>query len=102
MITLARPHIAMMEMRMEYNGELFGSNASVTASFKKQGFEAIDISEEPLLRLIKRHPATCAQLAGEFNLPADATFKMLRHMVSSGLLLQGIRGEETCCFHRNS
>lgn len=80
--------------------ELFGEKASVTASFKKQGFEAMELSEEVLLGLIKRHPATCEQLAGEFNLPMDRVLETLSHMVSGGLLLSEKRGAETYYFHR--
>ena len=81
--------------------EILGPKATVAASFKKQNVEAIEISEEVLLGLIKRHPATCAQLAREFNLPEDKISRTLKHMVSSGLLLQNKRGEDTYFFQRN-
>ncbi|WP_372807438.1 radical SAM protein [Pontiella sp.] len=80
--------------------ELFGPTASVTASFKKQGFEALEISEEALLGLIKRHPATCAQLAADFNYPGDKMFKTLKAMVAAGLLREDKSGGETYFFHR--
>lgn len=80
--------------------ELFGPNASVTAAFKKQGFQSLDISEEALVGLIKRHPATCSQLAGEFNLPEDKMFKTLKGMVSVGLLFDEQRDGEAYFFCR--
>jgi wyosine [tRNA(Phe)-imidazoG37] synthetase (radical SAM superfamily) len=80
--------------------DLFGPSASVTASFKKYGFESIEISEEALLGLIKRHPATCSQLAADFNYPADKMFKTLKGMVSAGLLREDKGCAETYFFHR--
>jgi len=61
----------------------------------------MEISEEALLGLIRRHPATCRQLADEFNLPEDGMFKTLSEMVESGLLLSENRGSETYYFQRN-
>ncbi|QBG48350.1 radical SAM protein [Verrucomicrobia bacterium S94] len=66
--------------------EIFGPTASVTASFKKQGFESLDISEAALVSLLKRHPATCSQLAEELNLAEDKMFKTLKQLVSIGSL----------------
>jgi wyosine [tRNA(Phe)-imidazoG37] synthetase (radical SAM superfamily) len=80
--------------------ELFGPRASVTASFKKQGFTSIEISEETLLGLIKRHPATCEQLAADFNLPADRMLKTLKDLVGRGLLNEETRDGETYFFQR--
>lgn len=88
------------EEHMNAIAEMFGPNASVTASFKKQGFESLEISEETLTGLIKRHPATCEQLAADFNLPEDHMFKTLRNMVVSGMLLSEKRGAETYYFCR--
>ena len=79
---------------------LFGEKASVTASFKKQGFESLEISEDALLGLIKRHPATCGQLAEEFNLSEEKMFKTLKGMVAAGLLLEDKSGEEAYYFQR--
>jgi wyosine [tRNA(Phe)-imidazoG37] synthetase (radical SAM superfamily) len=91
---------AASEGHLKVLADLFGEKASVTATFKKQGFASMEISEEVLLGLIKRHPATCGQLAGEFNLPEDHMFKTLSHMVSAGLLLSESRGAETYYLHR--
>jgi wyosine [tRNA(Phe)-imidazoG37] synthetase (radical SAM superfamily) len=91
---------ASPEEHLHAIAELFGPTASVMASFKKQGFQAMEISEEALLGLIKRHPASCAQLAGEFNLPEDQMYKTLKHLVSAGRVLEDKRGAETYFFCR--
>ena len=75
--------------------ELFGDKASVTASFKTQGFVSQEIGEEALLGLIQRHPATGAQLAAEFNLPDAELSIVLRAMVAAGLLRAETRAGET-------
>ena len=80
--------------------ELFGPKAEVVASFKTQGFEALEISEEALLGLVKRHPATCKQLARDFNLPEDKVFRTLKHMVAANILRTDQRDNETYYFHR--
>ncbi len=74
------------EEQLKALAAVFGEKAAVTASFKKQGFTSMDISEDALLALIKRHPATCEQLAAEFNLPEDAVYSVLTEMVSKGVL----------------
>jgi wyosine [tRNA(Phe)-imidazoG37] synthetase (radical SAM superfamily) len=88
------------EGHLKVLAELFGEKASVTATFKKQGFASMEISEEVLLGLIRRHPATCGQLAEEFNLPEDQMYKTLKQMVSAGLLLEEKTGPETYYFYR--
>jgi wyosine [tRNA(Phe)-imidazoG37] synthetase (radical SAM superfamily) len=80
--------------------DLFGPKAAVAASFKKEGFQSLEISEEALLGLIRRHPATCTQLAKDFNLPEDHVFKTLKGMVAGGMLQMEKRGGETYYFHR--
>lgn len=92
---------AAPEEHLQLIAEIFGDNASVTASFKKQGFQSLEISEEALLGLIRRHPATCEQLAKEFNLPEKKMFKTLRNMVNSGMLLGEKRGSETYFYLRD-
>lgn len=91
---------ASPEEHMQTLAELFGPKANVAATFKKEGFQSLDIGEDALLGLIKRHPATCPQLAGEFNLPEDNMFRTLKGMVAAGLLLAEKRGGETYYFHR--
>ena len=91
---------AASEDHLKMLAELFGEKAFVTASFKKQGFASMEISEEALLGLIKRHPATCGQLADEFNLPEDRMLETLSEMVARGLLRSEIRGSETYYFCR--
>jgi len=91
---------AVSEKQLAELAKVFGPKAEVTASAKKQESQVLDVSEESLLGLIKRHPATCAQLAKEFNQPEDRIFGMLKEMASTGLLLAELRGEETYYFHR--
>ena len=88
------------EDRLLALAELFGPKANVAASFKKQGFQSMEISEGALMGLIKRHPATCEQLASEYNLPEEQMFKTLKQMVSSGLLREEKGGGVTYYFHR--
>jgi wyosine [tRNA(Phe)-imidazoG37] synthetase (radical SAM superfamily) len=91
---------AATEDHLRAIAELFGPNASVTASFKKQGFRSVEISEVALLGLIKRHPATCAQLAAEFDLPEDRMFKILKQMVSVGMLKEEKRAGAVYFYQR--
>lgn len=81
--------------------ELFGEKAVVTATFKKQGFASMEINESSLLGLIKRHPATCGQLAGEFNLPEAQLDKSLKQLVSRGKLRFEKTGGEIYYFFRD-
>jgi wyosine [tRNA(Phe)-imidazoG37] synthetase (radical SAM superfamily) len=91
---------ATSEEHLKGLADLFGEKASVTATFKKQGFASMEISEEVLLGLIKRHPATCGQLADEFNLPEDRMRRMLDQMVENDLLKVDRRGDDTYYFLR--
>ncbi len=93
--------LAAPEGHLQALAELFGEKASVAASFNKQGSESMEIGEEALLGLIKRHPATCGQLAGEFNLPEDRMFETLGKMVAAGLLQTEQRDAETYYLHRS-
>ncbi len=88
------------EDRLLALSEMFGPKANVAATFKKQGLQSMEISEDALMGLIKRHPATCEQLASEYNLPEDQMFKTLKQMVSSGLLREEKGGGVTYYFHR--
>lgn len=80
--------------------ELFGAKAEVVASFKTQAFQALEFSEEALLDVLVRHPATCGQLAEEFNVPADLLFKTLKHMEMAGMILSETRAGDTYFFRR--
>lgn len=93
---------ASPEEHLHVLAELFGEKATVTASFQKQGLQSVEISEEALLGLIKRHPATCAQLGGAFNLPEAEMYTMLEAMVLAGLLREDASGTETYYFQRES
>lgn len=91
---------ASPEGHLQALAALFGPKATVVASFKKQGFTSLEISEGALLGLIKCHPATCTQLAAEFNLPEEVLFKRLRELVANGHLLAEKTGGETYYFVR--
>lgn len=91
---------ASPEEHLQGIAEIFGPNASVTASFKKLGPQSLEISEDALLSLIRRHPASCRQLAEEFNMPEDKMFRTLKGMVTAGLLLEEKRGAELYFFQR--
>ena len=80
---------------------IFGSKASITAAFKPQKNRSLEISEEALLGVIKRHPATCAQLAREFNLPQDRMYSKLRVLVAEGILREDNRGDEAYYYQRS-
>jgi wyosine [tRNA(Phe)-imidazoG37] synthetase (radical SAM superfamily) len=80
--------------------KLFGDNTSIAPAFRKQGFVSMEISEEALLALISRHPATCGQLASEYNIPEESMLKKLSELVEQGLLLTENRGSETYYFQR--
>lgn len=79
---------ASSEKHLQELAELFGPKAAVTAAFKKSASAAQEVSEETLLGLIKRHPATAAQLAAQFSLPEERLVGMLESMVAAGLLKQ--------------
>ncbi|MCF7863330.1 MAG: radical SAM protein [Kiritimatiellales bacterium] len=91
---------ASPEAHMQTLAELFGPKANVAATFKREGFQSLDISEDALLGLIRRHPATCAQLSSDFNLPEEKMFGTLKGMVATGMLLAEKRNGETYYFHR--
>ena len=113
-------HAATPEQLAEL-AKLFGPKATVAASFKtkvsggrgsdgalpsnqnkSQAIAECGITPEALLSLIKRHPATCAQLAREFNQPAGEMAKMLGRMVASGLLNEDRRDGESYFFLRRA
>lgn len=88
------------ERQLQALADLFGEKASVTASFRKQGFSSMEISEEALLGMIKRHPATGRQLADEYNLSEELVQKTLSEMMQRGLLISEKRDGETYYFQR--
>jgi len=91
---------AAPEEHLQAIAELFGPNASVTASFKKEGFQSLEVSEEALLGLIKRHPASCVQLAAEYNLPEPKMYRTLKQLVAAGQLHEEQRDGEAYFFCR--
>ena len=66
--------------------KLFGPAAEVVASFKTPASPGLDRSEDTLLGLIQRHPATVAQLAQDYNAPVEQLFRILEKMVAEGRL----------------
>jgi wyosine [tRNA(Phe)-imidazoG37] synthetase (radical SAM superfamily) len=92
--------VAPAERHLQMLAEFFGPKAEVVAFSKPPGSYSLDVSEEALLGLVKRHPATCAQLAGEFGLPEERTHKLLRQMEEDGLLQSESRDGTICYFHR--
>ncbi|MEI6891646.1 MAG: radical SAM protein [Pontiella sp.] len=88
------------EEHLKAIAELLGPQASVTASFKTPKGKALDLTEAGLLGLLKRHPASGKQLAGEFNLPADQLLKTLTQFVRKGLLHEETRAGEVYYFCR--
>jgi wyosine [tRNA(Phe)-imidazoG37] synthetase (radical SAM superfamily) len=91
---------ASSEECLQALAEIFGEKATVTAAFKKPGRETPAVSEEMLLGLIMRHPATCGQLAQEFNLSEDQMLQTLSRLVEAGRLHQGERADGVYYFHR--
>ncbi len=67
---------------------VFGSKAVVTASFKKQTAQPLEITEDALLSLIQRHPVTGEQIARDFNVDVDQVFEVLEPLVVAGDLLK--------------
>ncbi len=86
--------------RLAELAKIFGPKAEVTASYKKQGFQTLEVSDEALLNLISRHPATCKQLAEEFNYPEEHMLRALSNMVAAGMLKAEQRGDEHYFFCR--
>ena len=80
--------------RLQAIAEMFGERAAVAASFRRQGFTSIDLSEEAILSLLRRHPATSEQMAQQFNLPLAEATKALRSMVRAGQLAEESRDGE--------
>ena len=92
---------ASSEEDLQAIAEIFGENASVTAPFKKQIALPLEIGEDTLLGLIRRHPASCSQLAAAFNCPEDKVHGILKQMTSAGRLCEEDRDGEIYFFHRS-
>lgn len=92
---------AVSEDQLKTIADVFGEKAVVTASFKKQGEQAQEVTEELLLGLIKRHPATAAQLAEQFGVSMDQVCEMLGKMTEAGVLLEECRDGVAYYFHRD-
>ncbi len=86
---------AVGEGRLRMLAELFGPNAAVSATFLGQGSRSAEATDEAIAGLVKRHPATCAQLAAEFNLPEMRMAAILERLAGAGALRPEQRGDET-------
>ncbi len=91
---------AVSEEHLQTLADLFGPKARVTASFSQQAGSVSDVGEEVLLGLIRRHPATAAQLAKEYNVPQESIVQTLGKMVAQKQLVEEERNGETYYFHR--
>jgi wyosine [tRNA(Phe)-imidazoG37] synthetase (radical SAM superfamily) len=91
---------ASSEEHLAALAELFGPKARITASFKTQAFQSLEVTPEALLGLIQRHPATAEQLAGDFNVPFDSISQALEIMVADGRLSREERAGERYYFCR--
>jgi wyosine [tRNA(Phe)-imidazoG37] synthetase (radical SAM superfamily) len=80
--------------------QVFGPKAVVAASFKKQTAQALEVTEEALLGLIQRHPATASQLAQEYSAPLEQVVETLERLVKAGKLNAEKRDGETYYFCR--
>ena len=90
------------EAHLRAIAEILGPKAAVTASFKKQGAQSLDASEGALLGLLKRHPASSAQLAGEFGLAESELLATLAPLVARGVLFEESRDGTVYFFCRES
>jgi len=68
--------------------KVFGPKARITASFKVQAFQSLEVTPEALLGLIQRHPATGEQIAQDFNLAIEHVAEVLEALVMAGDLLK--------------
>ena len=91
---------AVSAERLHALAALFGEKAQVAAAFPSGGKETSTVSDETLIGLIRRHPATGAQLAAEFGLPEEVMLRRLQRLVSDGRLISEVRHDETYFFHR--
>lgn len=86
---------------LELLAKLFGEKAVVAASFKKGTASVADLTADVLLGLIKRHPATAGQLAGQFGATEPQVVHLLDHLVASGALQEERRDGDIYYFHRD-
>jgi wyosine [tRNA(Phe)-imidazoG37] synthetase (radical SAM superfamily) len=91
---------APAESRLQSLAELFGESATVTAALRQQGSASGALDDDALLALIRRHPATCRQLAGQFNIPEERVLSILKGMEQSGLVRSEVTDSETYFYCR--
>ena len=92
---------ASSEAHLKMLADLFGEKASVTASFKSAPSVVAEVSDDLLLGLIKRHPASGEQLVKEFNVPLEKLTETLARLVAAGQLLMEERAGEIYYFCRS-
>jgi wyosine [tRNA(Phe)-imidazoG37] synthetase (radical SAM superfamily) len=92
---------ACSEDRMNELARLFGEKASVTASFKRKETAATEVTDEMLLGLIKRHPATALQLGEQFGVSVEKVLLMLQEMAEDGALRTEVRDGDVYYFCRD-
>ena len=81
---------------------IFNPKAEVTASFRKQEAQPLEVDKDALFRLVQRHPATASQMAKDFNLPEERVVEVLGQMVLEGRLSMELHDGEAYYFHRAS
>jgi len=91
---------ASTEEHLQILAELFGPKAEVVASFSPPSTQAVEVGAAALLGLIRRHPATAAELAEDYNAPLDSIFQTLEKMVDEKRLGVEERDGKTYYFHR--
>jgi wyosine [tRNA(Phe)-imidazoG37] synthetase (radical SAM superfamily) len=77
--------------KLEALCDLFTPHAEVIAAFTASATLAGKLSSEMLVELVRRHPATAAQLAGMFGVKPEA----LRPLLNDARLQTEVRGDET-------
>jgi wyosine [tRNA(Phe)-imidazoG37] synthetase (radical SAM superfamily) len=92
--------VASSEEHLQNLAQIFGSKAQVVASFNPSESGKTEISEEALLALIRRHPATATQLAEEYHVPLESIFQRLEKLVAQEQLTEETRNGEIYYFHR--
>jgi wyosine [tRNA(Phe)-imidazoG37] synthetase (radical SAM superfamily) len=88
--------------RLQALAALFGDKAVIAATPVRREKASAEVSEDAVLELIKRHPATCRQLAEEYNVKEDRMERLLQQLVGSGLLMSEDQGGEMFYMHRSS
>ncbi len=92
---------ASSEEHLQLLAGLFDPKAAVVASFNQPSTQAVEMGAATLLGLLRRHPATAAQLAQDYNAPLDSVFQTLEKLVDEGRLDVEDRDGKPYYFHRS-